>query len=427
MQGELAVPGSKSIAQRVLVCAALSSGTTRIAHLPDSADVRAALALIEACGARVTRLAPAAISVSGRPPGPHRGWTSERALSAGESGTLARLATAAIALCGYAGRWIELEAEGTLRTRKSAALFAALRASGVEIENNADGWPARIRPIGPPSRIELQDPRSSQEVSALLIALAAYPDRLELCVRGSIPSEPYVELTRAVLQRFGVQIAPPGFQVKGPLVAPPDPVAIEPDASAAAVALAAGCLSGGEVRVRGLGSSSKQGDVRIVEYLRAFGCEAEARDDELVAHGFPARTVELDLGGEPDLAPVLAALAAAHAWRGGGVSRFTGLETLRGKESDRIAVLAAGFEAAGVAAEASADALRVGPRRSNVATPVLLDPAADHRMAFAFALLGLVRDCLDVSDPECVSKSWPRFWDELARAGASVAPARSGR
>jgi 3-phosphoshikimate 1-carboxyvinyltransferase len=252
VSGVVTVPGSKSIAQRALVAAGLASGTTRLTRVPAGGDVQAAVQLVEDAGAVVERLAPAALAITGRPPGPHRGWKPARALAAGESGTLARLATAAAGFCALAGHGCTITVGGTLARRKSAALFAALRAAGVrlETEGGAEGasWPARLIPIGPPNRVRLVEPRSSQEASALLVALAAYPDTLELEVVGAIPSRPYLELTLETLGQFGARVATfadargERFEVKGPLVAPADPIAIEPDASAAAVALAAGWL-----------------------------------------------------------------------------------------------------------------------------------------------------------------------------------------
>ncbi len=427
LQGSARVPASKSIAQRALVLAALSEGTTRLAALPDAQDVLAARTLIGSVGARIEVLAPAALAVRGVPPGPHRGWISDAALALGESGTLARLATAAAALTGRTGREIELVPAGSLARRSSAPLFRALRAAGVRTTpGESIGWPVRVAPIGPPSELELLDPVSSQEASALLIALSAWPDEIVLRVEGTVPSRPYLELTCATLASFRVRVertrdgALERFLVRGPLVAPAEPITIEPDASAAAVALAAGCLSGGALEVRGLGARSHQGDLRIVEYLSRFGCEAKAGDDRLRARGFPAREVLVDLSGEPDLAPVLAAVAAAHAWRGGAGSLLTGLGTLPRKESSRIDVLAHGFEAAGIACEPGPDFLRVGPRHTGEVREVVLDPQGDHRMAFAFALLGLVRPGVLVRGAGCVRKSWPKFWGEMERLGARV-------
>ncbi len=168
LEGTARVPGSKSIAQRGLVLAAVCGGRTRLSGLPDGADVRAARALIAAAGARVEVLAPAAVAVEGRPPGPERGWGSAEALQLGESGTLARMATAAAGLCGRASGVLELVPAGTLTRRTSAPLLRALRQAGVRTDpNDAIGWPLRVHPIGPPDIVTLVDPLSSQEASAL--------------------------------------------------------------------------------------------------------------------------------------------------------------------------------------------------------------------------------------------------------------------
>ncbi|MDZ4772928.1 MAG: hypothetical protein SGI72_07305 [Planctomycetota bacterium] len=427
--GRVHVPGSKSIAQRFVIQAALASGTTRLTRLPDGDDVAAAVKLVQVAGATVERLAPAALSITGRPPGPHRGWKAETALFAGESGTLARLATAVSGFCALAGHRTEVRVGGTLAHRHSRALIEALRSAGVRIES-ADGatWPALVTPIGPPNQVVLREPRSSQEVSALLIALAAYPDALELRVEGAIPSRPYLSMTIAALAPFGVRVtseraAHAGierFEVHGPLRAPSDPIAIEPDASAAAVALAAGVLSKGNVHVTGLHADSSQGDVRIVEHLRAFGADAGFDDEGMFARGCVTRAADVDLENEPDLAPVVAALAACAVLAGHGPSRISGLGTLPGKESSRIDVLAAGLDAIGIAARASADALHV--QRAGGAHDLSrpLDPHHDHRMAFAFALFGLCVEGVRVATPECVAKSWPSFWTDMERAGARL-------
>jgi 3-phosphoshikimate 1-carboxyvinyltransferase len=403
IRGSLRVPGSKSIAQRVLLAGSLASGRTRIAGLPRGGDVDAALVLIESAGARVERLAPAAIAITGRPPGPHRGLAPADPVSAGESGTLARLATAALALASSPGKRYEIRAEGTLLRRESRALFEALERAGVEVEHlgRADGWPARVRSIGPPSTLRIEHPGSSQEVSALLLAASAWPDEITVEVEGEVPSRPYLELTRAVLKRFGPR----------PLVAPPDPIEIEPDASSAAVLLAAGCLSGGRALALGLQEDSAQPDARAVGLFAHLGCRTGWEDAGPWAEGTPDRGAIIDCADTPDLAPVLAALAAAAAIRAGASSRLTGLGTLSGKESDRIAVLARGLAAVGLDLRSGRDWLEIGP--SARIRGAVLDPQGDHRMAFAFALLGLVVDGVSVSDSGCVAKSWPGFWEDL--------------
>ncbi len=423
VRGEFRAAGSKSIAQRALVLASLAQGETRIAGLPAGADVRSALGVLRAAGIEVRELAPAAVSVRGAPPGPHRGWRAAAPLELGESGTLARFSLAVAGLCGRSEDRFELRASGTLARRRSDALVRALAEAGVQFESPP--WPARLAPIGPPPTVHLRDARSSQEASALALALCAWPDESELLVHGTLPSEPYFEMTLRMLAQFGARIerVEGGLRLRGPLRAPEAPISVEPDASAAAVALAAGCLGGGEVLARGLAPLALQGDVRIVEHLRAFGCRAVFARDGLVAAGFPQRAARVDLSGEPDLAPVLAAVAAGAALVDPeGTSELTGLGTLPGKESSRIETLAQGLRAAGWHAEAGAECLRIaaGEYRAGPVVPadVELDPRGDHRMAFAFALLGLVRPGVLVREPECVAKSWPSFWKDLAALGA---------
>jgi 3-phosphoshikimate 1-carboxyvinyltransferase len=422
LRGEFRAPGSKSIAQRALVIAGLCAEPVRIAGLPEGEDVRAACELLRAVGVEVKRLAPAAVRVHGVPPGPHRGWLAREPIALGESGTLARFALAATGLCGRAEQRVELAARGTLARRASRPLLRALSDAGVAIER--DTWPIVLRPIGPPSELRLVHPASSQEVSALCIALAAWPDEIRLEVDGAIPSRPYATMTTRLLERFGARIESrertggTSFTIRGPLRAPSEPIAIEPDASLAAVALAGACLSGGEVLCHGLALDSLQGDARMVEHLRAFGCRAVAQRDGLVASGFPQHGARVDCSDTPDLAPVLAIVAAGAALvadESQSVSELTGLETLPGKESSRIEVLARGLREAGWSVEASSNSLRIGRRASSSATRVVLDPSGDHRMAFAFALLGLLRDGVEVAHPECVAKSWPSFWDDIAR------------
>jgi len=417
--GEVALPPSKSIAQRTLVCAGLAAGTTRVDCAGLNADIQATLSALATLGVGIEQ-ADERITLQGvgrlRP----RGAT----IDVGESGTGARLLLAAIGLCAPAGVPLRIEAQGTLRTRRSTALLECLREADVGVSSSDGSFPIELTPLGPPPTLTLNAPRSSQEVSALLIALAAFPDHQLLRVTGPIPSRPYVELTLATLERFGVQV---GLQrvadelhcdVPGPLRPPLDVIAIEPDASAAAVALAAACLSGGEVRIANLGPTSAQGDVRILEHLRAFGCDARFDSGGLLARGAVQRGATLDLSGEPDLAPVLACVAAAASMRHGAESRLVGLETLPGKESSRIAVLHDLLASAGFSVASDAASLTIGAFRGAAAEELWFDPRSDHRMVFAAGLMGLLIDGVRVREPECVAKSWPDFFPALARSGA---------
>lgn len=422
------MPRSKSLAQRELLCAALASGETHISQWEGGEDIEAALSFVRALGV-VRAESEARLTL--------HGGTSEwprEPLELGESGTLARLATAIVALHGPTNRAIELHASGSLRSRSSSALYACLRNAGARLEafegSPRDGWPVAITGIESVPTLELEEPASSQEVSGLLLALAGRTGPRELLVRGAIPSRPYLDLTLSVLERYGVTIEEEQrgndthFVLMGTLQSPGE-VTIEPDASAAAVGLAAACLSGGRISIPGLGTESgtRQGDVRIVDWLRAAGCDARATEGALEAQGVPRQSFDIDLTGEPDLAPVMAAVAARVVHGNDQRCVLRGLETLPGKESSRIEVLAEGLRCLGFAVEADSKSLSVAggtAHERDLQARSVLDPAADHRMAFAFALCSLFVPGVFVADPECVGKSWPSFWNDFVDSGARL-------
>lgn len=429
LRGEVQVPSSKSMAQRILMAARVARGTTRVLGAGSGADVRAALSIGEAFseGDDPCSTEGAAI-IRGRPPS--GAPALKQVWSVGESGTLARFATALAALGLPPGSETDVVPSGSLARRSSAPLMRALDQAGVERHEQGPpgGWPVRVLARVCPEELILQDPQSSQEVSALLLALAARPGMIgRLVVHGPIPSLPYVRLTVQALELFGVTVhsnpSPQDtqtFHVEGALCAPPKPITIPPDASSAAVALAAGCLSGGTVTVSGLGLDCPQGDIRIMEYLGAFGCQTEeilqGGVRALRATGLPTRGVQLDLVREPDLAPVIVPLAAAAAQAGFG-SRITGLGTLDGKESPRLQVLGAGLVDCGFQVQVGTESLTLLPGRTPGPAPCL-DSFGDHRMAFAWTLLSWVVPGLRFRGSAHVDKSWPRFRGDLAQAGA---------
>ena len=461
--GAIEVPRSKSFAQRAVVAALLTRGTTHIEGLPSSEDVLYAIRAARAAGAtfpsagRPDDLLETALvgrrgfgQLIGAPPLGSSQGLRERArpwatLPVGESGTSARLFTAAMALARPEGSGAEVIPSGSLVQRQSSALMAALRGAGVGVEpTSADqpgSWPVMLTAATPPALVLLENPTSSQEVSALLMALAAHPEARRLRVVGKIPSRGYVDVTCDVLRSFGAFVsgdpfasddpasAGENFTVQGPLVAPDLPFVIEPDASSAAVALAAGALSGGsEVVVAGLGTQSRQPDAAVVWLLTKFGCDTSGSNTQrLVLKGAPTHGANIDCGATPDAAPVLAAVGAFAALHGLGGTTLTGLETLPGKESSRIEVLAAGLRKVGLKVDHDDESLTIhdGPPAIPNTEPVVLDAAGDHRMAFAFALLSLFVENVWVSGSESVAKSWPQFWHHLTTAGAVARPSAS--
>ncbi|MHC4379335.1 MAG: 3-phosphoshikimate 1-carboxyvinyltransferase [Planctomycetota bacterium] len=425
LSGSGRAPGSKSIAQRALVIAAWAHGTTLVRGLPDGRDVRAARAWANGLAGlpegssgegeadaevELRQVDLSKLRLRGVRPG--RPW-NDAVARVDESGTLARLVTAVSALTA-APHPIEVQVAGSLRRRRSPALVRALERAGARLTSprHPATWPLRIRPVRCPFALRLERPSSSQELSALGVAAAAWGGRRSVTWSGALPSRPYAEMTWNELRGFGVAVdvedLPDGGRVhlNGRLRSP-GTRAVEPDASSAAVLLAAAAITGGELTIEGLGSASAQGDVRITR----------ASTERLFAKGAPTRAAQLDLSDTPDLAPVVAAVAATLALRSLGPARLTGLGTLRGKESDRVAVLARGLRALGLSIGETRDSLEIAPGEPT-AGPVEIAAQGDHRMVFAFALLSLVRPGLAVRGAEAAAKSWPGFAAELERLGA---------
>jgi 3-phosphoshikimate 1-carboxyvinyltransferase len=408
--GLVALPPSKSHVLRALV---LAAGAQRRVELryghgvgweEAGDDIRAGLECARALGALV--------SVEGEvclvEPAPQ--VRVGGILPVGEAGFLGRVVPTCAAL-SRSGRW-KVDAVGSLRGRDSTALWDCLDAAGVAVDRG-EGWLGAVEGPAELGALILRAPKSSQELSALWIGLACRGGG-EVLVEGGVPSEPYLSLTRSVLAEFGAVVTTEDglHRVTGVERGPAAVLDAEVDASAAAVALAAGCIAGVRVEVPGPRAGTAQGDWAIVEHLRAFGCIVDEAGENLVAVGRPLRGARLDLAGEPDLAPVIAIVAAAAAMGGGGSSLLKGLHTLDGKESRRGVVLEGGLQAAGFEAHWADPELSIGGGDARM-DEVVLDPVGDHRMAFAFALLGLAVPGVRVSGGACTAKSWPRFWSAM--------------
>lgn len=427
----VAVPGSKSISIRALWWAAATGADLRLHGLGRGEDVQVALDGLGRLGHGL-EVAGNSVHLGRVAAGRHE---EEVALEVGESGTCARFATAFAAACRPRGTRTRILGRGTLQRRRSEALFTALRASGAELatpDARDDGWPVDVV-AGP--RVDgwtLDAPASSQELSALLLACSG-GNGGRVDVRGTVPSEPFVSLTIDTAARFGVVIeeVPPGrADARRWVVLRSEPrperleLHVEPDASLAAVAWAAGVLGDGPVRVRGLGRESVQGDARALDHFESLGCAVESTRDGTLVRAGTWRAWDLDLRGEPDLAPVLVPLCARAVQATGRSCEVSGLETLPGKESDRLRGLEVALRAAGFGAGVEGGTLVVLPAGTSAA-PVRegewLDPRGDHRMAYAHVLFGLLgTGVLGTRDPHVVRKTWPGFWEDLAAAGFGV-------
>jgi 3-phosphoshikimate 1-carboxyvinyltransferase len=407
LRGEIAAPPSKSAANRALLLAALARGESRLRGPGDSGDLRAMESGLRRLGFDVRRSGDGAeIRVAGR------GGVvpaARASLSLGDAGTALRFLLAAASL--GSGDY-HLDGSPRLRERPIDDLAAALAALGARIRFEGDAGRLPVVVSGGPLRggaAVVGAGRSSQFTSALLMVAPCTAAGLDLRLEGEPVSGPYVDWTVEWMARFG---GPPVARERDRLRVPGGggydaaDVAVDGDASAAAALLAAAAITGGSVRVTGLPARSPQPDLRFGEVLRRMGCAVIRDEDSLRVDGPPREGARVDLRACPDLAPSVAAVALFAR----GPSRVTGAAHLRLKESDRIGDLAAGLRRLGARVDEHADGFTIHP---GPLCGARLDPRRDHRLAMAFAAIGLRVPGVVIEEPGCVAKSFPGFFDAL--------------
>lgn len=413
--GAVALPGSKSISNRVLLLAALSAGTTTVHDLLDSDDTRVMLDALRALGCGVKHEG-AALEVTGL--GGHRPASRAR-LFLGNAGTAMRPLTAALALVG--GEF-ELSGVARMHERPIGDLVDALRQLGCNIDYLAkEGYPPlRIHPptLKLDAPIHVRGDVSSQFLTALLLALPLVATRdIVVEVVGELISRPYVEITLNLLARFGIAVAREGWQrftiPAGAQYRSPGDIHVEADASSASYFIALGAIAahGAPVRIEGVGTASIQGDIRFVDAARAMGAVVGGGPNHLEARrgAWPLKAIDLDCNAIPDAAMTLAVMALYAD----GPSLLRNIASWRVKETDRLAAMAAELRKLGASVDEGPDWLRVTP-------PVEWKAASirtydDHRMAMCFSLAAFnpARLPVRIEDPKCVAKTYPEYFEAL--------------
>jgi 3-phosphoshikimate 1-carboxyvinyltransferase len=409
VRGTIRPPGSKSITNRALVCAALAEGESLLTGALDSEDTRVMLESLGRLGVAVEHNPVAAtVRVAGcggrLPAGPVD-------LYVANSGTTARFLTAMLSL----GQGVyRLDGTPRMQERPIADLLDALRQLGVEVVSESPGGcpPVVVRGRGlRGGRATIAGNISSQFLSGLLL-VAPYADTdVELTVEGTLVSRPYIDMTLAVMASFGVQVQnadPCRFIIPAAQHYRGQHYAIEPDASAASYFFAAAAITQGEATVEGLSRDSLQGDVAFADCLARMGCDVRCSADSITVVGHPLSGIDVDMNAISDTAQTLAAVALFAE----GSTTIRGIAHIRHKETDRIHALAVELRKLGAAVEERPDGLTVTP---GVLRGAEIDTYDDHRMAMSLALPGLVVPGVVIRDPGCTAKTYPRFFEDLKR------------
>jgi 3-phosphoshikimate 1-carboxyvinyltransferase len=402
----VAVPGSKSIANRALICAALADGTSTFHNLPDGDDTEALLTCLDLLGIGISTDQDRAAHIAGTGgilrPGPIE-------LPTRLAGTTSRFITALAAL--GSGPYL-VDGAPPLRSRPMAPLHDALRALGATLQPG-EQWgllPVTVSgPLSPVDRLEIPGDISSQFLTALMLIGPRVPGGLRIHITTPLVSRPYVQITKQVMADFGhdaVTISDDEIEVAEGRYRS-CVYTIEPDASSAGYPLAAAAIVGGRVEIPGLTATAMQGDAAFCDVLAAMGCTATRNDaSTVVESGAALRGIDIDMVDLSDLVPTLAAVAAFAD----SPTRIRGVGFIRAKESDRLGDLCTELRRLGAAAEETDDGLTIEPSQLHGAR---LHTHHDHRLAMAFGLIGLRVPGVEIDDPDVVSKSWPGYWGML--------------
>lgn len=404
------VPGSKSLANRALLIAALADGRSEITNVPDALDVRYMIESLRLLGVPIQTDGPRA-----RVSGAGGAWRSDDlSLDVGDAGTVLRFLAAAV--CVGVGEY-RLDGGAQIQNRPIGGLVDALRSLGPRIsyEKAAGHCPIHIETSGlRGGHVAFDSPDSSQFVSALLMAAPLARGDIFIEVTAPIHSRPFLDMTIRTMSEFGVQVLAEGdrFIVAAPQCYQGSTVAVEPDATSASYFFALAALAGGRATVEGLGPKTVQGDARIADLLGRMGCTIQQTAEQTTVAAPPGaalRGLDCELSDAPDLAPTLAVLAIFA----GGPTRMRGVPHLRLKESDRLHSIAHNVQRLGGDIEIHDDGLTILPARLPVAAAI--DTFEDHRIAMAFSLASARLDGVFIRGADCVAKSFPGFFAELRR------------
>lgn len=400
-------PGSKSITNRALVCAALASGKSTLTGALESDDTLVMIDSLKRLGIDVhCNWESSTLTVdgcSGKIPHP----TAE--LFVGNSGTTIRFLTA---LCTLGEGNYRLSGVPRMHERPIQPLANALNQLGCDVTTENEGCPpVNIVANGLRGRhAKVESSVSSQFASALIMIIPFANEFTVLQLCKPVVSKPYIDMTCRVMAEFGVDIIRLDdfneFSTDPNQTYDPCDFYVEPDASAASYFWAAAAIAGGSVTVNGLTEESIQGDVQFVEVLAEMGCEVDYLVNGIRVTGPATSGVDIDMGSISDTAQTLAAVALFVE----GPTRIRGVSHNRVKETDRIGNLATELRKLGADVREHDDGLEI--------TPGLLQPATistydDHRMAMSLSLAGLRQPGVEILDPECVAKTYPRFFEDL--------------
>ena len=416
VEGTINLPGSKSLSNRALLLAALAKGTTKVANLLDSDDIRHMLNAFSSLGVKYQLSDDKTIcEIEGL--GGSFNIQDGLSLFLGNAGTAMRPLTAALCLKGQKTGEIILTGESRMKERPILHLVDALHQAGAEIRylENEGYPPLAIRNSGiKGGKLKIDGSISSQFLTALLMSAPLAENDTEIEIIGELVSKPYIDITLSMMKDFGVHIENHDYQkfyVKcNQSYISPGKYLVEGDASSASYFLAAGAIKG-KVKVTGIGKNSIQGDRLFADVLEKMGAKITWGEDFIQAEHDELHGIDMDMNHIPDAAMTIATTAL-----------FANSETVirniynwRVKETDRLTAMATELRKIGAEVEEGEDFIRIQPLAFNQFKHADIETYNDHRMAMCFSLIALSNTSVSILDPKCTSKTFPKFFYEFEK------------
>jgi 3-phosphoshikimate 1-carboxyvinyltransferase len=408
---DLAVQGSKSLTNRALIAAALAPGMTKLVNASFSDDSKYLATALNQIGIPVeTRDKDDVILVNGGKP-----LKSDGEFFMGNAGTALRFFTSFV--CLGKGQY-EIDGEARMRERPIGGLVEALRKLGAEVRYEmSDGCPPlAIKANGLKcGKTVVAGDTSSQFISSLLLSAPGASGPVEIEVEGEVASKPYIEITLDVMRDLGVPVereAYRRFRIPAGSRYQSKVYKIEADGASANYFLAMAAVTAGKARVRGVGSRSHQGELKFAAILEQMGCTVKMFPEAIEVTGKgPLMGVDVDMNDCPDSVQTLAAVALFAK----GVTRVRNVKNLRVKETDRIAAIAKECAKLGANVDEMEDGFALTPPAKVGSAEI--ETYKDHRMAMSFAVAAVAAPGILIKDPDCVSKSFPGFFEQLGTLG----------
>ena len=408
----ITVPGSKYIANRVLLICALAEGTSILKNVPENDDINNVISALKKFGVEIKKENNTLIinGSGGKLKLP------ENEINVGDSGTLLRFVTGFASLVKGKTKIIGSK---RIQQRPIKDLLDSLKVLGIESESLNEGYSPVIVNGGylKGGKTIIKGDISSQFISSLLLIAPYAENDIEIIVESDLVSKNYVDLTISLMEESGIKVERKNYEkfiIKSNQKYKAKEYTIPCDWSSASYFLAAAAIVPGVARINGLDMGSKQGESKFYCVLEQMGCTIKKGNNWLEVKGTPnLKSIDIDMGSMPDTVQTLVAVAVFSE----GTTKIKNISNLKFKESDRIKDTATELRKLGLEVETKEDELTIIPSKI---TPTVIDPYNDHRMAMSFALVGLKIPGIEIKNPGCVNKSFPEFWKKLKEIGVEI-------